>query len=61
MRFQVRKRNGSWEAWTLPVGGRSWQLAKSFPTFWQAMLHVTGVLPYRDETGWTPGLRPLWV
>lgn len=61
MRFQVRKRLGHWEVWSLAANARSWELSIGFPTWWQAMVHVTGQVPYGMETPWTPGRRPLWV
>ncbi len=61
MRFQVRKRNDQWEVWRIRQGDRAWELRRTFPTWWQAMLDVTGDLPYGSETGWTPALRPVWV
>lgn len=61
VRSQVRKRNGRWEVWVLKVGARAWEPTLHFPTWWQAMLQVTGDLPYGSETRWTLGLRPLWV
>jgi hypothetical protein len=60
MRFQVRKRAGRWEVWSLREGAKSWWKDVDFPTFWQAMLQVTGDLPYGSETPWSPSLRPVW-
>lgn len=59
MRFQVRRRRDRWEVGEFD--GRSWVLKYEFPTWWQAMLQVTGDLPYGSETPWTAALRPLWV
>lgn len=61
MRFRVRKAHGQWEVEVATEGLGFWQFSVAFPTWWQAMLHVTGDLPYGSETEWTPALRPMWV
>lgn len=63
MRFRVRKIAAEYEVWVIGEGWpkAKWVFSVAFPTWWQAMLHVTGDLPYGSETEWTPSLRPLWV
>lgn len=61
VRFRVRRYEAIWEVWVQAEGADRWQFSIAFPTWWQAMLHVTGDLPYGSETEWTPELRPLWV
>lgn len=49
VRFQVRKREGRWEVVYLAMGGRSWEIIDSFPTFFAAMVMATGQPPYGDD------------
>lgn len=57
-RFQVRRQDNRWEVGEFD--GRSWVRRFEFPTWWQAMLQVTGDLPYGADTVWTPARRPVW-
>lgn len=60
-RYRVRRCEDIWEVWVYTEDTDMWQFSLALPAWWQAMLQVTGELPYGSETEWTPALRPMWV
>lgn len=58
VRFQVRKRDGSWEVWGF--FGRSWQLIDRLFSFDHAMIMATGQAPYREMPGWARRIVLAW-
>lgn len=60
-KFQVRKRNGSWEVLVLAPGARAWEVIEAMVTYRVAMLLATGQTPYGDWPGWRRTLSLRWV